>query len=674
MRKNIFTSLLLMIGIVSCSVAQMNYTTKDKKAIRYFEDAQQAPSQGIDPKTGGPDFPSAIDLLKKAAERDDNFIEAHLALADLYEITRKYDLAIAEFEKAIAINPNHSPTGATYYYLGALYKKKGEYQKAIKVFDQYQMFRSANPQMKVEATKMKGDCLFAIDEMANPQKFDPVNLGQGVNSKYPEYFPTITVDGKTILFTRRIPDNRVYGPIKEQEDFYVSQLSESNIWGQAQAMPLNINTVNNEGAPTLAPDGQSLIFVACPDASGQNYGEGRNGKGSCDMFYTRRLGNRWTNPENVSGYINTPLWESQPSLSADGKTLYFIRRVQGRSGAAHGDIFVSKLQPDGKWGVAKQLSDVINTQYAEESVLIHPDGKTLYFASRGHQGMGGSDLFVSRMDANGEWGKPENLGYPINTAGDENSLMVSADGEIAFFASDRPGGYGDLDIYYFILPEKYRPTRTLYFEGKVFDAVTNDPIPGQFQLIDLESGNEVIFSVADPSTGEFLVSLPVNKRYALNVSYPNYAFYSSNFDMTSTDGQESVRKNVALVPINSNIPTVLDNVFFDLSSARLRPESAVELNKLAEFLTDNPKVKIEIGGHTDTRGDDNENMTLSTNRAKSVYEYLVNKGINASRLSYKGYGETQPKISDAEIAKISEPVKVEAAHQKNRRTEYKILP
>jgi outer membrane protein OmpA-like peptidoglycan-associated protein len=652
----------------------MSYSTKDKKAIRYFEEAQQAPARGIDPRTGGPDFPAAIDLLKKAVDRDDRFIEAHLALADVYEMTRNYDQAIVHFEKSIAINPNHSPTGVTYYFLASLYKAKGEYQKAIDTFDKYMQFRAANPDMKAEANNMKASCLFALDAMANPQNFDPINLGQGVNTKYPEYFPTITVDGKTILFTRRIPDNRVYGPIKEQEDFYISHLSESNIWGAAEAMPTNINTVNNEGAPTLAPDGQSLIFVACPDASGQNYGEGRYGKGSCDMFYTRRLGNRWSNPENVAGYINTPLWESQPSLSADGKTLYFIRRVQGRTGGAHGDIFVSKLQPDGKWGVAKRLSDRINTPYAEESVLIHPDGKTLYFASRGHQGMGGSDLFVSRLGADGEWGKPVNLGYPINTAGDENSLMVSADGEIAFFASDRPGGFGGLDIYYFLLPEHLRPTKTLYFEGAVFDAVTNEPLPGQFQLIDLETGEEVIFSVADPATGEFLVSLPVNKRYALNVSFPDYAFYSSNFDMTSKDGQEAVRKNVPLVPINSNIPTVLDNVFFDLSSARLRPESSVELNKLADFLSENPKVKIEIGGHTDTRGDDTDNMTLSTNRAKSVYEYLITKGIDASRLSFKGYGETQPKVSDAEIAQLSDPAQIEAAHQKNRRTEYKIIP
>lgn len=674
MRKNIFTLFVLVLSFASCSVAQMSYSTKDKKAIRYFEEAQQAPARGIDPRTGGPDFPAAIDLLKKAVDRDDRFIEAHLALADVYEMTRNYDQAIVHFEKSIAINPNHSPTGVTYYFLASLYKAKGEYQKAIDTFDKYMQFRAANPDMKAEANNMKASCLFALDAMANPQNFDPINLGQGVNTKYPEYFPTITVDGKTILFTRRIPDNRVYGPIKEQEDFYISHLSESNIWGAAEAMPTNINTVNNEGAPTLAPDGQSLIFVACPDASGQNYGEGRYGKGSCDMFYTRRLGNRWSNPENVAGYINTPLWESQPSLSADGKTLYFIRRVQGRTGGAHGDIFVSKLQPDGKWGVAKRLSDRINTPYAEESVLIHPDGKTLYFASRGHQGMGGSDLFVSRLGADGEWGKPVNLGYPINTAGDENSLMVSADGEIAFFASDRPGGFGGLDIYYFLLPEHLRPTKTLYFEGTVFDAVTNEPLPGQFQLIDLETGEEVIFSVADPATGEFLVSLPVNKRYALNVSFPDYAFYSSNFDMTSKDGQEAVRKNVPLVPINSNIPTVLDNVFFDLSSARLRPESSVELNKLADFLSENPKVKIEIGGHTDTRGDDNDNMTLSTNRAKSVYEYLITKGIDASRLSFKGYGETQPKVSDAEIAQLSDPAQIEAAHQKNRRTEYKIIP
>ena len=251
--------------------------------------------------------------------------------------------------------------------------------------------------------------------------------------------------------------------------------------------------------------------------------------------------------------------------------------------------------------------------------------------------------------------------------------MVSADGEIGFFASDREGGYGGLDIYYFPMPDHLKPTKTIYFEGLVFDADTKRPLPGKFKLIDLENGKEVVYSEADSLTGEFVVSLPVNKKYALNVSYPNYSFFSQTFDMKDPDGQEAFHMDVPLIPISSSQPIVLNNVFYDLNKATLRPESYIELEKLREFLATNPLLKIEIGGHTDTRGDAGENMKLSTERAQSVYDYLVAKGLNKTRLSYKGYGETKNVVSDAEIAKLTDAKAIEVAHQKNRRTEYKII-
>ena len=287
--------------------------------------------------------------------------------------------------------------------------------------------------------------------------------------------------------------------------------------------------------------------------------------------------------------------------------------------------------------------------------------------------MGGSDLFVSRMDDEGNWGKPMNLGYPINTKSDENSLMVSPDGEVGFFASDREGGYGDLDIYWFNLPENLRPTKTLYFEGNVFDLTNRKPLNGKFQLIDLKSGKEVIYSEADPETGEFMVSLPVNRDYALNVSYPGYNFFSQNFNMTNPNNLEAVHMDVPMSPLTDSKPTILKNVFFDLAKATLRPESGVELNKLVEFLLTNPTIHIELGGHTDTRGDANDNMVLSTNRAKSVYDYIVSRGISAERLTYKGYGETVNINTDEMISNLTSEKEKEAAHQENRRTEYKII-
>lgn len=670
---------LLQVGLIfcffifhtSCASAQENFSIKDDGAIKLFKKGQKAPGESS--VNGRPNYQAGIEQLEKAIKKEPNFWEAHLLAAEFYEYLGKYDLAIQHYMDAIRINPAHSPSGSTFFYCGNLQYSTGDYEGAMKTLDIYLRNRSANPDLLKKANEIYMSAEFAAKAMKNPTNFKPINMGAGINTADPEYYPTITVDGKTILFTRRVDDPRV--PIyKEQEDFYISHVNDYNIWQKAEPMPQNINTMLNEGAPTISADGRTLIFTACSDQSNdKDYGENRSGKGSCDLFITRKLGNRWMDAVNLPGNVNTFTWESQPSLSADGKTLYFVRRVSKKGEPVDSDIFETKLMDDGQWSTPKPLSRVINTTSEEESVLIHPDGKTLYFASRGHIGFGGLDLFVSRMDDNGNWSVPENLGYPINTPYDENSLMVSPDGEIGFFASNREGGYGDLDIYYFEMPEKMRPTKTLYFEGLVFDANSKVPLSGKFKLVDLKTGKEVIRSEADKVTGSFMVSLPVNREYALSVEYPGYNFFSQNFNMTNPDSLEAIHMDVPMIPVGDAAPVVLNNVFFDLNKATLRPESYVELNKLKEFLTANPTLKIEIGGHTDTRGDDKVNQALSDARAKSVLDYLVSQGIAATRLTSKGYGETKTVVSDAEIAKLTTEKAKEAAHQKNRRTEYKFI-
>jgi outer membrane protein OmpA-like peptidoglycan-associated protein/Tol biopolymer transport system component len=667
---------LLIIGLLTfcaCSIGQTKYSTTNKKAIKLFEQGHLAPSQSIDQQTNLPNYKGGILLMNQALEKDPNFWEAHMVAGEFCEYLGRNEEAIKHYEAALSINPNHSPSGSTYYFLASLQHLTGDYVNSNKNIDLFVRNRNANQQLVNKAYEIQANNDFAINSLASPTNFNPVNIGPGINTADHEYFPTITVDGKTILFTRRIKDERVEGPIKEQEDFFVSDLNERDMWGTAIAMPPNINTINNEGAPTIGPDGRSLVFVACPDATGENYGENRTGKGSCDLFYTKKIGSRWTDPTNIPGNVNSFHWETQPSLSADGKTLYFVRGIRGRNQTENSDIYVTRLQANGSWSTPERLPDIINTPYQEESVLIHPDGKTLYFASRGHVGMGGSDLFVSRLDESGNWSKPVNLGYPINTMFDENSLMVSPEGEIAFFASDRKGGYGGLDIYYFNMPLEMRPTKTVYFEGIVFDVQTRLPLAGKFQLIDIKTGKEVVISEADKVTGEFLVTLPVDREYALNVTYPGYAFFSKNFNMTLAENQDAVHMDVPMMPISMEQTVLLANVFFDLGKATLRPESNIELDKLVDFLQKNPTLKIELGGHTDTRGDDKENLKLSNDRAKAVFDYAIAKGVDGKRLTFKGYGETKPVISDAEIAKLGTDSEKEAAHQSNRRTEYKII-
>jgi len=671
-KLKLILSFSIVFFFIGCAQSQFPYSTKDKKAVKLFEKAQKAPRESVDPETQGPNYKEGIDLAEKAIEQDPNFWEAHVLAAELYERTLKYKEAITHYESAIKINPNHSMSGNTYFYLAALQLALGRHDDALRNIQIFIKNPNASEGLLNDAHKIRESAIFSKNALKNPKPFDPKNVGPGINTSLPEYFPTLTVDGKTLLFTRRIPDSRVkyFG---EQEDFYVSGLNQ-NEWGQAIPMPPNVNTLNNEGAPSIAADGKTLIFVACSDESGTYYGENRTGKGSCDLFITRKIGNRWTNPINLPGEVNTSNWETQPSLSSDGKTLYFIRGVRNKSGKQNADIYVSYLREDGSWGPGQRLPNSINTADMEESVHIHPDGRTLYFASRGHIGMGGSDLFLTRLDENGNWSKPENLGFPINTLYDENSLMVNATGDIAFFASDRDGGYGGLDIYYFDLPKELRPVTTLYFDGLVYDSKTKKALPGFFELTDLSNGKTVIISEADKVDGSFMVPLPLERDYAIQVTYPGYFPYSLNFNLRGIPNQTSYHIEIPLNPETSSDENVLANVFFDLNKSTLRPESKVELNKFANYLKSNPKIKIELGGHTDSRGNKDENLKLSSDRAKAVLDYLTQCGIPSISITFKGYGSSQPIVSDEEIAKLSTAEEKEVAHQKNRRTVYKIIP
>lgn len=665
--------LVFFIFLSSCASAQPRegFGTKNKKAIKLYLEARDTPGKTIDRSTGGPNYAGGIELLKQALSKDENFLEAHQLIGEFYRITRQNQKAVKHFKRSLEIEPRANLNGLLYFDIGELQFQQGEYKDAINYFEKIlsNRYGAISPELYNAAESLKASAEFAINAKENPKNIDPKNIGPGINTEYPEYFPTLTVDGRTMLFTREIPNND--NSPRGQEDFFVSNLTDKNTWGKAVPMPPHINTPKNEGAPTLSADGRTLIFVACEDETG-DYGPNREGYGSCDLFITRRIGNTWTKPVNLPGEVNTFHWESQPSLSSDGKTLYFVRRIRKR-GNQRSDIYKSTLQEDGTWSKAEMLPDNINTNGMETSVHIHPDGKTLYFASNGHIGMGGSDIYMTELQADGSWKNPVNLGYPINTENDENSLLVGPDGEIAFFASDRPGGYGSLDIYYFILPEELRPTRTTYFEGLVYDATTKQPVAGKFELIDLVTGKQVVQSSADQLTGEFLVALPMNQSYALNVSFPGYAFFSENFDMIEREDAEGVYMDVPLIPLKSEGAITLANVFFDLGESTLRPESFVELDKLYAFLRENSSVRIEIGGHTDTRGDAISNQQLSQRRAAAVHEYLIEKGIEKERLSFRGYGQTQPKITDEEIARMDTAKEKENAHQMNRRTEYRIL-
>ena len=643
------TPLLLLI-LFSCnsaiSIAQS--TSSDKKAQKLYTEAQ-AFYQVYN-------LNEAEHALLKALDRDPKFIAAQTLLAYIYIDNKQVEKAKASFGKAIAINPRAIPNN--FFFLGELELNQGNYEKAKKHLSQFISIEDINPKLLDRANQQLDNIDFAIQAKNNPYPFEPVNLGPNINSEFLEYFPSMTVDEKTILFTRRLPDPK--SPTKYNEDFYIANKVNGE-WQKAQNMGSPINTEINEGAPSLAANGQLMIYAACEIFG--NYGGGKLGKGSCDLFYSVKNDQVWTKPINLGGLINTNNWETQPSFSADGKSLYFVKGKRGIQSMSDGNIYVTKLQPEGNWSKPTPLNANVNTTGNEESVLIHPDGKTLYFSSDGHVSMGGLDIFMSQLDENGEWGPAVNLGYPINTHKNENSLLVSPNGKIAIFASDREGGYGGLDLYQFELPQDFAPNKVTYFAGKIYNSNTKKPLGARFELLDLETEEMVIEAYSDKSTGEFLVTLPTGKNYALNSSKNGYMFFSENFSLLDYESDEPFIQNVPLNPILAGEKIILKNIFFETSKYDLKKESKVELDKLVAFLTKNENLIIEIGGHTDNAGNAQLNRTLSADRANSVKEYLTKNGIDTGRLQKKGYGANEP-IADNSTAE---------GKAKNRRTEFKIV-
>ena len=603
------------------------------------------------------EFEKAEKELIKATESDIHFTEAWMLLGDLYIDTRRFEDAAIAYTKSLHTGRKTYPEA--FFFAGSVELKIGWYDSAYVHLERFLSFTQTSEIRKSMARLRLASAAFSRIAIKNPVPFRPKNLGPNVNSSFSEYFPCLTVDDKTLLFTRRVSDKD--HPGREQEDFYISNWSDTT-WSEAKALDYPINTYMNEGAPTLSSDGQRLFFTACAGYSG--YGESRIGFGSCDLFMSVKHGNTWQEPVNLGNPINTSMWETQPGFSSDGRTLFFIRGYTDRMSVYHQDIYFSVLDTNWRWSRPEKMPDNINTPGIEESVFIHPDSKTLYFSSDGHPGMGGLDIFITRKQSDGSWSEPENIGYPINTFADENSLMVSGDGKLGYFASDREGGYGKLDLYSFEMPERIRPNKITYLKGIVYDEKTHEPLAGTFELTDLATAEVNISSQADATSGEFLVALPTGKSYALNVSSPGYLFYSDHFNLEGDfDRLNPYIKDVPLQPIIVGETVILRNVFFDTDSYLLLSESKIELDRLSGLLKKNQGITIEISGHTDNQGDDAYNLELSLQRSKSVMEYLINQGIKPIRMTYKGYGETLPvQTNDTENGRA-----------RNRRTEFKII-
>lgn len=640
--------LLFLIITTSISSFAQEYTVDDKKAVRSFENAMNA--------FDGRNYDLALSLLAEALDREKSFIEAHLLQFEVCAEMRDYECAEKALKKAVAINGDFFPNA--WFFLAALEMNRGAYADSRMHYERFLTYQRINPEMKAKAEREMANCSFAMDRMENPVSFEPVNLGDRVNSPFPEYYPTITADDQNLIFTRLVNDPEAFRG--KNENFFLT-VRDAGEWSPAHPMD-DINTILNEGAPSISGDGRTLIFTAC-ELMG-DYGGNRKGYGSCDLFISEKTGRRWSTPVNLGPEVNTSAWESQPSVSADGQTLYFVRGYPSPEGNREQDIYVAHRAGDGSWQGAVKLPYVINTREKEESVCIHPDGRTLYFSSNGHVGMGGLDIYVSRLNDKGEWSEPANLGYPINTHKDENSLLVSPNGRIAYFASDREGGFGNLDLYQFELPEASRPTAVTFARGLVVDADTEKPVGADLRLSNVASQTLVSNSKSDPVTGEFLIALPAGQTYGLSVASEGYLFHSEQFTLKGDADNKPYDLVVKLRKIAEGNAIVLRNIFFDLDKDQLKIESLPELTELAGFLKANPLVRIEIAGHTDNRGADDYNVDLSQRRADAVKKYLVDReGIAPERLETIGFGASKPIASN----------ETEDGRAKNRRTEFKVI-
>lgn len=634
-------------------------------------------------------YREALSPLFKANKFNSNNSQLNYRIGRCYLMSSVFkEEAIPHLEKALKLNNNVASD--IHYHLGIAYHLSMEFDKAIKEFTIHKASLSGKENAsELENTSKKiEECKMAKKMIAKPIRVFIDNFGQPVNTKYPEYGAIISADESIMMFTSRTPSTTggEIDPLLNEyyEDIYVAKKVDGK-WTTPENMGTPVNSDRHDATTAVAPDAQRMII----------YREG-------DLYECKLNGQRWSKPKSLNNNINTKYHESSASYSSDGKTLYFVSNKP--EGFGHHDIYVTQWnEKKDDWGEAKNLGPVINTKYKEEAVLIHPDGKTLYFSSQGHKTMGGYDIFKSTMNDDGTWNEPENIGYPINTVDDDVFFVINASGRRGYYSSFKADGHGEKDIYMitFLGPDKplqlssednllasiAKPLsekviekqvdasskRITILKGVVRDMKTLTPVGASLELIDIEENETLATFESNEKTGKYLVSLPSGKNYGLIVRKDGYLFHSENFNIPKTAAYQEVEKNIDLKRIEVGSVIVLKNIFYDYNKASLRDASKNELDRLAKVLNENPTVKIELSAHTDSRGGNKYNMDLSQRRAQSCVDYLIKNNISADRLVSKGYGETQLIRTDADIAKLKFEDEKEAAHQENRRTEFKII-
>jgi outer membrane protein OmpA-like peptidoglycan-associated protein/tetratricopeptide (TPR) repeat protein len=623
----------------------------------------------------------AIPFYEKANAFNPSNDQLNYKLGVCYYNVRQNEKAIIHLEKAKELNPLIGQD--IHFYLGKSYQRNLEWDKAIVAYEFFMASRSPEDEYDIKmAKKYIGECNNGKRLSAEPVRVWVDNLGPNINTQYHEYGVTINADATLMMFTSRRPGNvgELTDPATNDfyEDIFVTEYINDE-WTLAQNLGEPINDRGHNASIALSNDGMELILFK------------GNERTLGDLYVTDKYSGEYESAVELGKYINSKYHESSASLSPDRRKIYFVSdRPEGYGGR---DIYVSQWdERKEEFGPAINIGPAINTEYDEEGVFIHPDGKTLYFSSQGHNTMGDYDIFVSTWDGNA-WSRPENLGFPVNSPDIDVFFLVSANKRYGYFTSEKEGGYGLRDVYRieFLGKEKEpvlntednliaalaKPLSNLVIEptveittsklalvrGVVLDETSKEPLAAQMELVDNGTGQVLATFDSDAASGKFLVSLPSGKNYGIAVNVEGYLFHSEHFLVPEETSYREYELEILMKKIEVGKKIILRNIFFDTNSSVLRPESKTEIARIAEILNDNPGIRVEISGHTDSQGEDKYNQWLSEKRAKSVVDALIESGIDPSRLEYVGYGELDPIESNL----------TEEGRQENRRTEFKIL-
>lgn len=630
-------SVLLILVLAHPASGQAPLSSKNKKAIEAYVEADNYRVHGM--------YKEAIDLLNNAIDRDPKFFEAYLRLAVVRKAMFDFSASIPALEKGLSLAPELRWQKVFWIELADSHLRMGNYREAEGFADQYLQNETLNKQRIEQLSLVKAKAQFSLANLRPSIVFEPRPVSDTVNSFANQYFPVLTADEEQIVYTRRLGHSD-----EMDEDIVVSVKDGNGRWTAPKSISPKVNTRNNEGTCTISADGRLMIFTVCVGM-----------RGGCDLFETRKVGDEWTVPKNLGQLVNSPSWESQPSLSADGRELYFVSTRRGGLGKA--DIYVSYRDDSGVWSRAENLGAVINTPSDEASPFIHANSRTLFFATDGRPGFGMRDIYYSER-GDSTWSAPVNLGYPLNNHEDQFAIFITPDGNKGYYTHQDIVSNDASRIYEFKVPEELKIRyKSKIVKGVVRDGSTKAPLQARVELYDLALNKNISVTSSDSVQGNYMMVLTQGSEYALYVNASGYLFKSLHFNVEDEFDPAPLLIDVDLDKAGAGAIVVLNNIFFEHDKYDLQPRSKTELEKMVRFLRDNPAIHVEISGHTDDTGSATYNQSLSQKRAQSVVDYLVGQQIASQRLRQVGYGSKKPVM----------PNDSEEHRQANRRIEFRIL-